>query len=82
MPVRLLSIADTLDAMTSDRPYRPGLSFDVATKEIVKNTGTQFDPEAVKAFLARADTIESLLKEMGKLAPTDLAELASLEKVA
>lgn len=43
--------ADAYDAMTSDRPYRKGLSQREAVEEIVKNAGTQFDPEVVKAFM-------------------------------
>jgi HD-GYP domain-containing protein (c-di-GMP phosphodiesterase class II) len=40
----ILAVADTYDAMTSDRPYRKGLSSEVAMKEIEKNIGTQFHP--------------------------------------
>jgi len=49
---RIIAVADTFDAMTSDRPYRKGKSFDEAVKEILKHSGKQFDPEVVKAFLA------------------------------
>ncbi len=48
---RLFAIADTLDAMTSDRPYRAALSFAAAREEIEKNRRRQFDPDAVAAFL-------------------------------
>ena len=48
---RLFTIADTLDALISDRCYRPATSFAKATKEIVRCSGTQFDPAAVEAFL-------------------------------
>jgi putative nucleotidyltransferase with HDIG domain len=48
---RIFSVADTLDAMTSDRPYRMGTSFKNAMAEIQRCSGTQFDPEVVKAFL-------------------------------
>jgi len=51
MGARIFSIADTLDAMTSDRPYRPAQSFEAAQKEILRCTGTQFDPRIVKEFL-------------------------------
>jgi HD-GYP domain-containing protein (c-di-GMP phosphodiesterase class II) len=47
---RLLAVADTFDAMTSDRPYRKGLKQEDALKEILRNRGTQFDPEVVRAF--------------------------------
>ena len=49
---RAFSIADTVDAITQDRPYRRGRSFDEAREELVKCRGTQFDPEAVDAFLS------------------------------
>ena len=48
---RIFAIADTLDAMTSDRPYRKGMSFGVAREEIVRCSGSQFDPEIVEVFL-------------------------------
>ena len=48
---RLFTIADTLDALVSDRCYRPATSFTNARKEIVRCSGTQFDPAAVEAFL-------------------------------
>ncbi|MFA9397395.1 MAG: HD-GYP domain-containing protein [Clostridiaceae bacterium] len=48
---RIIAVADTYDAMTSDRPYRGALSHGIAINEIKKNSGTQFDPEIVKAFV-------------------------------
>jgi response regulator RpfG family c-di-GMP phosphodiesterase len=48
---RIFAIADTLDAMTSDRPYRKGTTFGNAIAEIGRCAGTQFDPEVVRAFL-------------------------------
>ncbi len=47
---RIIAVADTFDAMTTDRPYRKGLPVDVAFKELTKNVSTQFDPNIVKAF--------------------------------
>jgi len=49
---RILCVADAFVAMTSDRPYREALSDDEAVKELLKGSGTQFDPEVVDAFLA------------------------------
>lgn len=48
---RIFAIADTLDAITSDRPYRAGKSFAEARVEIARCAGRQFDPELVKIFL-------------------------------
>ena len=49
---RIFAVADTLDAITSDRPYRPGSPFSSARNEIARCSGTQFDPRVVDAFLA------------------------------
>jgi HD-GYP domain-containing protein (c-di-GMP phosphodiesterase class II) len=49
---RIFAVADTLDAITSDRPYRPARTFAVAREEIIRESGKQFDPEVVSAFLA------------------------------
>ena len=45
------AIVDAFDAMITKRPYRRAKSIDQAIKEINKNSGTQFDPKVVKAFL-------------------------------
>lgn len=47
---RIFSVADTLDAITSDRPYRKANSFEAAKREILRCSGSQFDPEVVKVF--------------------------------
>jgi HD-GYP domain-containing protein (c-di-GMP phosphodiesterase class II) len=49
---RIFAVVDTLDAMTSDRPYRKALSFQQAREEIGQFSGKQFDPQIVDAFLA------------------------------
>ncbi len=49
---RLFAIADTFDALTSDRPYRQGCSYETARGIIEEESGKQFDPQAVEAFLA------------------------------
>jgi len=48
---RLLAVVDTLDAIMSDRPYRPGARLEVAVGELMDNRGTQFDPELVDLFM-------------------------------
>jgi putative nucleotidyltransferase with HDIG domain len=54
---RIFSIADTFDAITSNRPYRPKQSDEAARKEIELWSGRQFDPEIVKIFLEMPDNI-------------------------
>lgn len=53
---RVIVIADTYDAMRSSRPYRAAMSFDQCIEEIRVNSGRQFDPEWVEAFLDLART--------------------------
>ena len=48
---RIFAVADTLDAITSDRPYRRSRSFDAAREEVLRCSGTQFDPAVVEVFL-------------------------------
>lgn len=48
---RIFAVADTLDAITSDRPYRAGSPFSAAVTEITRESGRQFDPEVVRVFL-------------------------------
>ena len=55
---RIISVADSFDAMTTNRPYRSGLSLDEAFGELRKYAGSQFDPVVVDAFFA-ADVMEA-----------------------
>jgi len=59
LPARILAVADTLDAMTSRRPYREGMPWQDAVEELLRHAGTQFDPEVVAAF----DAVRGKLKE-------------------
>ena len=54
---RIFGVADTLDAITSDRPYRPAQTIRAARDEIVRFSGSQFDPEVVHTFQAMPDSI-------------------------
>lgn len=51
LEARILAVADTVEAMASHRPYRPGLGIERATAEIVKGRGTFYDPQVVDAFV-------------------------------
>ncbi len=72
---RLFAVIDTLDAMTSDRPYRHGMAFDVARDEILRMRGVQFDPKAVAAFEAEEATLREMVAvKCGEASlPADLA---------
>ena len=62
---RIFSVADTLDAIINDRPYRPAQSLQAARAEIEKWSGRQFDPDVVKVFLEMPDKIwEDLRKDI------------------
>ncbi|HEX7255748.1 MAG TPA: HD domain-containing phosphohydrolase [Gaiellaceae bacterium] len=62
---RVFAVADALDAMTSDRPYRRARRWDDAGRELVQQSGRQFDPQVVQAFVeqeARLRTIRERLE--------------------
>jgi len=74
---RIFAIADALDAMISDRPYRKALPISHAREEIERCSGTQFDPEVVKVFLGMPDTLWSELREnIGR--PYQLSQLKAV----
>lgn len=58
---RVIALADSLSAMLQKRPYRPPLTFQQAEREICRNSGCQFDPQVVRAFLARRGEISAAL---------------------
>jgi putative nucleotidyltransferase with HDIG domain len=60
---RIFSIADTLDAIMSDRPYRRAQTFSAARLEIEKWSGKQFDPDVVKVFLEMPEEIWADLRK-------------------
>jgi diguanylate cyclase (GGDEF)-like protein/putative nucleotidyltransferase with HDIG domain len=51
LAARIICVADSFDAMTSERPYRSGMPVQEAREELRRQTGTQFDPEVVRVFL-------------------------------
>ncbi|MDQ3867747.1 MAG: response regulator [Actinomycetota bacterium] len=60
---RIFTVADALDAMTSDRPYRKARPWQAASEEIVREAGKQFDPEVVEAFRARERPLRDIARE-------------------
>jgi putative nucleotidyltransferase with HDIG domain len=71
LEARIFSIADTIDAMTSDRPYRKGRSFEEAFAEVERCAGTQFDPALVEVALSipKADWLEAKRNTLRRLRP-------------
>ncbi len=66
LEARIIAVADSFDAMTSDRPYRQALSLKHAIEELQKGAGTQFDPALVEAFLSWLSTHHLLTHIAGK----------------
>lgn len=64
---RIFSVADTFDAITSDRPYQEALPIAYALEEIEAHAGSQFDPEVVREFLAMCEELELTDHEPGEL---------------
>jgi HD-GYP domain-containing protein (c-di-GMP phosphodiesterase class II) len=61
---RIFALADALDALTSDRPYRKAQSFQAAYKEILRCRGTQFEPQVVDAFMSISEEEWLALREI------------------
>jgi HD-GYP domain-containing protein (c-di-GMP phosphodiesterase class II) len=59
LEARIIAVADAYDAMTSDRPYRDARPHKLAIDEIVQESGRQFDPAVVDAFLAVIERIRA-----------------------
>jgi len=74
---RIFSIADAMDAMISDRPYRKALPMSHARDEIRRCSGTQFDPKVVEVFLSIAEQHWAELRENFD-SPFRLAHLKNL----
>lgn len=74
---RIFAVADTLDALTSDRPYRKATSFAAARLEIKRCSGTQFDPKVVEVYLSLPDQLwedlrAEITQQSKKFAPLQL----------
>jgi putative nucleotidyltransferase with HDIG domain len=65
---RIVAVADAFDAMTSDRPYRKGMSAAVAFAEVEKQAGRQFDPQCANAFLAMRERILQEIRNQQRVA--------------
>ena len=83
--VRIIALADSFDAMTSERPYRERLSVGSALHELIRLTPQQYDPQALQALLiqVRRDAVGSnripvLEPNTVNLSPSDVDQLASM----
>ncbi|HSS80604.1 MAG TPA: HD domain-containing phosphohydrolase [Gaiellaceae bacterium] len=65
---RIFAVADTLDAMTTDRPYRKRCGWEQAVDEILRESGRQFDPNVVRAFATRAQRLRRTQLELAESA--------------
>jgi cyclic di-GMP phosphodiesterase len=68
LSARIFAVADTLDAMTSSRPYRAALGWPVAVEEIQAQSGRQFDPVVVQAFLAEQERLRAVYEDLSLVA--------------
>ncbi len=64
LAARIFTVADALDAITSDRPYRPARTWDEAAAEILGQRGRQFDPDVVDAFREREHELRGIRREL------------------
>jgi HD-GYP domain-containing protein (c-di-GMP phosphodiesterase class II) len=74
LTARIFSLADSFDAMTSDRPYRRAMPVEAALEEIRRGAGTQFDPHVAAEFLSLASTGEFMTVSPDPVLPRPLAE--------
>ena len=74
---RVFAVADALDAMTSDRPYRPAMTWAAAGRELVAQSGAQFDPTVVEAFQARERTLRRIRRQLTAVPALGAAAKAS-----
>jgi response regulator RpfG family c-di-GMP phosphodiesterase len=68
---RIFAVADALDAMTSDRPYRQAMTWAAAAREIEAQSGGQFDPAVVEAFRTRERNLRAIRRKL--TTPTPVA---------
>jgi diguanylate cyclase (GGDEF)-like protein len=64
LAARIFTVADVLDAITSDRPYRAARTWDEAAAEILAGRGRQFDPDVVDAFRERDPALRGIRREL------------------
>lgn len=73
---RIIAVADSLSAMTEERPYRKGLTVEAALQEVAQGAGTQFDPSVVRDLLSLRGVFANLLQAAAEAACREVAPLA------
>jgi len=68
LAARVFALVDAMDAITTDRPYRPAQSWETATDEILAQSGKQFDPRVVAAYAQREARIRRISEELAEAA--------------
>ena len=68
LAARIFAVADALDAMTSDRPYRKAMSWAAAGREILAESKRQFDPDVGESFVARERSLRAIRREFAAAA--------------
>ncbi|HXG35781.1 MAG TPA: HD domain-containing phosphohydrolase, partial [Dehalococcoidia bacterium] len=80
LEARIVTTADTFDAMTSQRPYRPALSMEAAKEELLRVAGSQLDPQCVQALLKALELgIAAAPDALVGATPVQIASLVSSE---
>jgi HD-GYP domain-containing protein (c-di-GMP phosphodiesterase class II) len=74
LDARIFAVVDSYDAMTSDRPYRDAMPHEQAMHEIIENSGTQFDPDVVAAFVTMMRDKPQLQARVGHAMSDDHAD--------
>jgi len=79
---RIFAVADTYDAITSDRPYRKAQGIEQAREEIRRHSGTQFCAECVEAFLRVPDPELRRVREDSKIMPYEDVQLQKFKQIS
>ena len=75
-PARIVAVADAFDAMSSDRPYRKGMSDERVDQILKQGAGQQWDPAVIEAFFRSREDIRSICRDQRPLEGLEMAELA------
>ncbi len=69
MAARIVALADVVDALSHDRPYRPGWTFEAVAEHVQTQEGVRLDPQLVGAFRARLPAVQAVIQADGQAGP-------------